>query len=77
VPPTALALFGVYISLALWCFGSQSALIVHPTYCNAWASMFLGSAAQLGALFFARGHYLAASSVGEFLLLVGLMYTFR
>ena len=77
MPPTVLALVGLYISIALWCFGSKSALIVPPTMCNGWASLFFGTLALLASLCVPTRMVAAAASVGEVLLLASIMLTFR
>ena len=77
VPPTVLAFVGLYISIALWCFGSKSALIVPPTMCNGWASLFFGTLALLASLCVPTRMVAAAASVGEVLLLASIMLTFR
>ena len=77
VPPTVLAIVGLWISLSLWIFGTTYAMTVHATCFNGWGVPFVGSLVQVGTLFVKSSWFPAASSLGEVALLISVMYAFR
>ncbi|KAL7540656.1 hypothetical protein ACHAWF_006747 [Thalassiosira exigua] len=64
IPTAILVLVSFYLSIMLWRYGTESAMVVHSSMCNPWFYSFFGTLALAASQLFGEELYTIMSNIG-------------
>lgn len=64
IPTAVLTLVSFYLSIMLWRYGTESAMVVHSSICNPWFYCFFGTLAMAAGQLFGEELYTVMSNAG-------------
>lgn len=73
IPTAVLTLVSFYLSIMLWRYGTESAMIVHSSMCNPWFYSFFGTVAMAVGQLFSEELYTVMSNAGMLSFIITLL----
>jgi len=73
IPTAVLTLVSFYLSIMLWRYGTESAMVVHSSMCNPWFYSFFGTLAMAVGQLFGEELYTVMSNAGMLIFIITIL----
>jgi len=73
IPTAVLVVVSFYLSIMLWRYGTESAMVVHSSICNAWFYCFFGTVAMAVGQAFDEEFYTVMSNAGILIFIITIL----
>ena len=73
IPTAVLTLVSFYLSIMLWRYGTESAMVVHSSMCNPWFYLFFGTLAMFVGQLFGEELYTVMSNAGILIFIITIL----
>jgi len=73
IPTAVLTLVSFYLSIMLWRYGTESAMVVHSSMCNPWFYLFFGTLAMFVGQLFGEELYTVMSNLGILIFIITIL----
>lgn len=73
IPTAVLIVVSFYLSIMLWRYGTESAMVVHSSICNPWFYPFIGTLAMAAGQLFGEELYTVMSNAGVLVFIITIL----